>query len=196
MNLGTTTLETMILMTKHRSDGFRYMANRLLKINSPLIVETGCARWHNNFEGDGMSTLIWDSIANQTNGQVITVDLSKDSVEYCKSQVSNKTIIHCADSVPFLQNLENTLLDTNQFIDLLYLDSYDIDFDNPHNSSLHHIFELLSIKKVLRPGSIVAVDDNIEHKGTWVGKGLYVAEWMQQLNKRKVYNGYQWIWEW
>ena len=53
------TLDEMIGKTGKRQASFNMMMNHLNK-QSALIVETGCAREENNFDGDGMSTLIFD----------------------------------------------------------------------------------------------------------------------------------------
>ena len=189
-------LEEMLSLVGIRQDGFRLMVDAMSKIQAPLIVETGCAREENNFKGDGMSTLIWDAVANRTNGIVISVDLSPVAVAFSSSNVGPRTKVYQSDSVALLRDVEADLINSEKKIDLLYLDSYDFDAQNPHPSSLHHIFELLSIKQALRPGTLVAVDDNFEHNGQWIGKGAYVAQWMANVNKKMVYRGYQWIWEW
>lgn len=189
-------LEQMLSLVGHRHDGFTCMVDAMLKLKEPLIVETGCARQVNNWQGDGMSTLIWDRVAERTNGSVLSVDLSKEAVDFATSLVGPKTKVHASDSVVFLRDLETDLIKTGKTIDLLYLDSYDFDVNNPHPSSLHHIFELLTIKQALRPGTLVAVDDNFEHNGHSMGKGAYVSQWMNNVNKHMVYRGYQWIWEW
>lgn len=190
------TLEEMIPLLGIRTDGFKIMIDHLMQIQSPLIVETGCARQENNFNGDGMSTLIWDRVVDRTNGEAHSVDINPLSVNFARSKVGPRTKVHCADSVNWLQQAENELIGMNRRIDLLYLDSFDLDDQNPHPSSLHHIFELLSIKSALRPGTLVAVDDNGMVNGVPTGKGTYVAQWMATNNKRFVYQGYQWIWEW
>lgn len=38
------TLDEMIEMTGVRKDGFRLIVDHLLNVESPVIVETGCAR--------------------------------------------------------------------------------------------------------------------------------------------------------
>jgi hypothetical protein len=73
----------------------------------------------------------------------------------------------------------------------------DLDPQQWHNSALHHVYELLSIKGSLAPGSLVAVDDNlITEDGNSVGNGFFVAQWMQAARKKMIYQGYQFIWEW
>lgn len=197
------TVDEMLELVDKRQDGFKLMINAMRQLHEPLIVETGCCREENAFKGDGMSTLIWDGIVNEKNaGQVYSVDLSPEAVIFASNKVGGRTSVFNGDSIQFLSKLEQDLLNANRTIDLLYLDSYDFDVNNPHPSSLHHIFELLSIKGALRKrsdsrrGTLVAVDDNFFHWGQWMGKGIYVAGYMNAVGKPMVHQGYQWIWEW
>ena len=75
-------------------------------------------------------------------------------------------------------------------IDLLYLDSFDINFNKPHPSMLHHIKELCAIIGRLEKGAIIVVDDNIEKSG----KGGYVADFMENLGYKKIIDEYQIAW--
>ena len=62
------TLSEMLDRTDKRQPGFNIMIEHLRSCKYPLIVETGVSRQENNFSGDGMSTLIWDAVANETSG--------------------------------------------------------------------------------------------------------------------------------
>jgi hypothetical protein len=89
----------------------------------------------------------------------------------------------------------------SKILDLLYLDSFDLDVQNPHPSSLHHIFELTAIKASLKKGAMVVVDDNIwctnqtTNESKIVGKGDYVDQYFKMLGIEKIYEGYQWVWK-
>lgn len=178
--------------TGKRAESFALMLNSLATVPSPLIIETGCARQEDNFTGDGMSTLLFDTyIGERGEGEFLSVDISQENVNFANSVVKN-SVVHCSDSVAFLYNVAKYCKDTNRFVDLLYLDSFDFDPGNPHPSSLHHIFELTAIMPALRPGTVIAVDDNFDN----IGKGGYVKEFMDLLGKERVYSGYQWVWVW
>jgi len=150
-----------------------------------LIVETGCSRTENNYKGDGMSTVLFDEFVNFYDGKVISVDINKTHCDFARPLVSSKTEIFCADSVKFLWRLN-----PQTEIDLLYLDSFDINFNKPHLSMLHHIKELCAIIGRLKNGTIIAIDDNIEK----AGKGGYIADFMENLGYKKIINGYQIGW--
>lgn len=190
------TLEQMLKRTNQREESFRIMINHLRTNSYPLIVETGISRQEDNYAGDGMSTLIWDTVINDIDGTLQCVDIDANACRFVKDRVSHRTMIYCGDSVKFLESKEREYEKLSRKIDLLYLDSYDLDINNWHPSAQHHIYELLAIKGALRPGTLVAVDDNLVIDGKHVGKGTYVAEWMDRVGKKMVYRGYQWIWEW
>ena len=190
------TLREMIDRTEKRKEAFELMVSHLRQCRYPLIVETGISRQENNFNGDGMSTPIWDALCNEVEGTLHCVDIDPLACRFAKDRTGDRTMIYCGDSVQFLESKEREYEKLTRKIDLLYLDSYDIDVNNWHPSAQHHIYELLSIKGALRPGTLVAVDDNLIINGQHVGKGTYVAEWMEKVGKRMIYQGYQWIWIW
>ena len=81
-------------------------------------------------------------------------------------------------------------------IDFLYLDSYDIERDNPHPSQLHHVKELCAVIRHLRKGSIICVDDHDAFfTGGKIGKGNYVKEFMEAIGAELLYEGYQIVWK-
>jgi len=178
----------MLSITGKREPSFRIMVEFLKTIKRPIIVETGCARVDNNFEGDGMSTLIFDAFVEENGGNFYSVDISNDSVAFAESKVTSvQTQIYCEDSVGFLNKFSAILS-----IDLLYLDSYDLDPENPHPSSLHHIHELLAVSKCLKKGTMIVVDDNLNDE---IGKGKYIAEYFSKIGVPMIYSGYQQIWK-
>jgi hypothetical protein len=92
------------------------------------------------------------------------------------------------DSVRVLSSL-------NLKVDLLYLDSFDLELNNPHPSQLHHLKELTSSIQLLKPGTLIAVDDHRLPEGI-IGKGKYVDEYLSQIGCRKIHDGYQLIYLW
>lgn len=183
-------LQELVNKTTKRAPSFAMMINHVGNINDPLIVETGCARQEDNFEGDGMSTTIFDTFVDYHGGEFYSVDINPENVRFAVSK-SKKAKISCSDSVKFLHQQAKVWTSQNRKIDLLYLDSFDFDMSNPHPSSLHHIFELTAIMPCLKEGTMICVDDNF---GT-IGKGGYVKEFMDLLGCQREYDGYQWVWK-
>lgn len=165
---------------------FKYLESQNKEFYS--IVETGMARQPGNYGGDGMSTLLFDKFISHHDGEVRSVDLDKNAIKLCKPLVSKKTKLFQGDSVEFLFNLSSTDIK----IDLLYLDSFDIDWSNPHPSAFHHMKEMLAIMPKIKPSTLIVVDDNLPG----VGKGQYVREFMDNIGKKPYFDEYQvgWIW--
>ena len=169
------------------------------------IVETGCARAEDNWRGDGQSTILFDRFVNHWDGSVLTVDINAEACSRLRARVSSKVSVTCLDSVAFLRELARH---EQLKIDLLYLDSFDLDWQHPHPSALHHLHELCAIMPRLGRGSLVVVDDSprnvamAQNKGKQVvlrdhgvaGKGGYVAEFFGKIGCTPVIEGYQHGW--
>lgn len=173
-----------------RKDTFLKMFKYLESLNkdSYFIIETGTTR-KDSMDGDGSSTILFDEFAKIYPGtKVISIDICKHHCDYAKTRVSDTVEIICSDSTLALFNIakDNSLPN----IDLLYLDSFDMDWGNPHPSSMHHIKEFISIQPKLAKGSLVVVDDNANNKG----KGQYISEYMVDINQDKYFDEYQIGW--
>lgn len=158
------------------------------RTNKPIIVvETGSMRKSSfRFSGDGSSTLIFNHFVDATKGVVYTVDLDF----MCKEIIENiyklkNTHSYTMDSVEYLRNFPNP-----QDITILYLDSYDVDFNNPAPSAEHHLKEIEVVFDKLTPGTIIVVDDNKVIDGVPRGKGYLVENFLKDKNTKLVYDGY------
>lgn len=176
-----------LLPLSHRKSTFRQMFAYLYELNRPhyIIVETGCARSPElNWSEDGMSTVLFDFFILLFGGSLISIDINEESIRSSISHTSTNVNYMCGDSIPILYKLRNHPQLTH--IDLLYLDSYDIDWDNPHLSALHHLKELCAIQP-LGAQSMVVIDDNRDT----VGKGQYVAEYFAAIGLTSYFQNYQ-----
>ena len=183
----------------HRMMGFDYIFNYLSRIKEPLIVETGCARQDNNYEGDGQSSLLFDKYIAERGGHFITVDIAEESIQYCKSKMTSEhSLVVKNDSVSFLQQLNQKLISDGKKIDFLYLDSFDAPRDQPdvvYNSALHHLYELMTIMPSLAQGALIGVDDNWNEDGKMKGKGQLIADYMSKIGNEPTLNLYQIFWK-
>lgn len=173
--------------------------------SSYSIVETGCARTENNWSQDGQSTILFDRFVSHHDGAVLTVDIDNDACTRLRRRVSGKVTVNCSDSIAYLRSLA---VAGGLDIDLLYLDSHDLDWRNPHPAALHHLHELCAIMPLLASGTLVVVDDTarnqalvrfkgremIVHDYGVAGKGGYVAEFFSKIGCAPVIQGYQHGW--
>jgi len=164
-----------------------------------FIVETGCMRADHGqlaLGDDGASTYIFDDFINYYDGEVASVDINPDNVAHAQKMVSDKTQVYCSDSVEFLWNIPS-----KRKIDLLYLDSFDFEPEDPIPSQKHHLKELTAVMKNLRKGSIIIVDDNLNApEFEWFtkiaqgGKAGFVKEFMKDIGAELLLDEYQIIW--
>ena len=180
-----------------RQRGFDFAFRTLQTVEQSFIVETGCARVANNYEGDGLSSLLWDAYINEYGGLLHTVDLSPDSVRFCKHHVSDKSVVIHSDSITYLKTLNEELQEKNKKIDFLYLDSFDAPKKEPdiwRKSALHHLYEFLTIRPSLKKVALIGVDDNWLEQGAPAGKGTMILDYMNQIKNPPVFAEYQLFW--
>jgi len=151
--------------------------------DAPRIVETGTVRQIGNWLGDGQSTIVWNHYAAQTDGVVVTIDIDPVGAHLVDTLGLSHTTPVTADSVDTLRSMSGA-------VSFLYLDAYDIDFSKPEPAQKHHLQEICAAWHLLRKGSLVAVDDNMDH----AGKGMLVAEFLQSHNAVELLQSYVRIW--
>ena len=61
-----------------------------------------------------------------------------------------------SDSVEYLSSMNKADI---KELDVVYLDSYDVDLNNPEPSENHGYNEFRSIEKYLKSGCLIAIDD-------------------------------------
>jgi hypothetical protein len=161
---------------------FTHLRERAIRHAPLVLVETGCVRYRDlNWIGDGCSSILFHAFSVSTKSQFISIDIERSHCEIARQYCPGATFI-CDDSVQALHHLRATV----PRIDLLYLDSYDVDWGNPHPSALHHLNELCAASPMLPTGSLVFVDDN---KGG-IGKGMYVRQYMKRIGATQISDDY------
>lgn len=158
--------------------------------NPPVIVETGTYREQDNYTGDGCSTLLFDNFIDCFGGTLYSVDIDPKACELARGAVKHAEIIE-SDSVEFVGTLWGGC-------DLLYLDSYNIEnWNDDWAPASHHLKELFAAKNIIRPGTLIVVDDNIMHNNKRMGKGRLIYELMDALGIEPMFDLYQigWVWE-
>jgi hypothetical protein len=192
-----------------RSNTFRKIFEHLESLGSetPLIVETGCAREKDNWSGDGQSTLLFDSyLAFKGSGQLFSVDIDPDATRFAREATGERTHVETSDSVPYLHKLCMQFMAQGRIPDVLYLDSYDVNFLNAVNSAVHHLKEFCAIRPCLGPDTLVVIDDCPKHLLGWQtgdnaycvvgiagdgGKGRYLIDYLRATGATVQFEEYQ-----
>jgi predicted O-methyltransferase YrrM len=169
-----------------RAQGFRIIFERLrskFQANGPLtLVETGCVRHLDNWQGDGNSTILFAEFAKRTGSIFYTIDINPAHCKLARQICPTATVL-CGDSVEVLYGLRFLLTQ----IDFLYLDSFDVDWQNAFPSALHHLKEFCAAAPLLHSGALIVVDDNVNG----VGKGMYISDFMKSVKANLFLNDYQ-----
>jgi hypothetical protein len=176
-----------------RAEGFKIIFSLLEEKNqsSYFIVETGTLRHPGDWKA-GQSSMLFEEFVKFHGGKVESVDINQKACAAAESVLdSNFTKVNLGDSVEFL-----TKGDWHN-VDLFYLDSYDVKWEAPMPSATHHLNEFLAVEKYMKPGIILALDDNSffrdENKRT--GKGMLVYEYLKNKGIVPLYDNYQIIYK-
>jgi hypothetical protein len=191
LNINATGVENILAHGMYnRAIGFDIMWRLLLNQKSKdfNIIETGTLRTPNNWT-DGQSAALFTRFVEHHSGHVRSVDIDSKACDTSRNFINSKQFsVSCGDSVTWLAQQK----DLDQ-VDLFYLDSYDVDWNNDSASADHHLQEFKIIEPYLKSGAVVAIDDN----SRWVnnncrtGKGRAVVEYLNGQGQVPIYDEYQ-----
>lgn len=186
-----------------RAETFAKMFEHLDALDRPVtIIETGCARRDQtdmeSWKGDGCSTVLFDVYVETRRclgDQLFSVDIDPAAVRACERQ-TKFALIENQDSIQFLKGIGQHFPDG---VDLLYLDSFDFSPADPLPAAIHHHAELMAAMPMIRPHTLVVVDD------AWAtmddstrlevgGKGFMVARHMLLCGADLKFCAYQSGW--
>ena len=181
-----------------RAKTFRKIFEYLDQQSGPILI---------NWAGDGQSTVLFDRYvtARGPDSHVHAVDISGDSVMACRGMVGEQTTVHLQDSVKFLDELARDADGLRP--NLVYLDSYDLDWDYWFPSAAHCLKEFAAITPLLNPDTLLVTDDSppVTHilesgertiiaPGKIAGKGRLLAEYADQIGVAPYFAQYQAGW--
>lgn len=173
----------------YRSSSFTKAFEHLAGTQQPHIVETGSWRndsvEHEKHFGDGASTWLFNWFLRFHGGSGVTIDLSESCTELCRRRCEMFESI-TGNSIAVLPQLRKPA-------DLLYLDSYDLDWNNDTPAAVHHLKELFAASHLIGPNTLIMVDDNQVSDGTVTGKGRLVHELLTEMGVPALHTGYQMI---
>ena len=173
-----------------RAEGFNLVFAYLESLEQEQyhIIETGTLRNPGNWK-DGQSARLFTEFVDHHSGSVRSVDIDPSAVNSARNAIQSTNFEStCMDSVIYLA----TQLDLDR-VDLFYLDSYDVKWNDDHLSAEHHLREFQVIEPNLKPGSMVVIDDNSRflESNCRTGKGHYIADYLQAKGHEPLYDAYQ-----
>lgn len=147
---------------------------------SPIIVETGCVRAYNDWQGAGASTPIFARFAQMKGGKFTSIDNDFNHVTFAKNMLHSYSLpgeVICERGSTAIAKFDK--------IDLLYLDSMDTEHEAHADCNLE---EFQAAEKALHKNSLVLIDDTPSL--TW-GKGTKTIPYALERGWRILYAGYQ-----
>jgi hypothetical protein len=132
-----------------------------------IILETGSSAWGVN------SSLLFDSYVGNFGGEFWTVDNRILPVLQLRSRLNSRSKACCDDSVRFLARWAQPQFARQ--VNLVYLDSWDLNIHNPLLAANHGLQEFLAIRPSLVHGSILLVDDTPASIEYFQGADFFLA---------------------
>jgi len=189
---------------------FEFLCQQPNQQDGLTIIETGSLRPGGyDMPGDGQSTLLFDHFCRWHNStrqkpfkhtELFSIDINSNTTQHAHSKTSEYTKCINDDSINFLWNFQRTP-------SLVYLDSADINFHNPMESSIHHLKEFACVMRLLglphNHQTLICVDDNWfsdqdgripkNIKPSDVGKGKLIKELFASIGIKATHDNYQLI---
>ena len=176
--------EGLIGKLEHRYESITTVVKLLLKMERPVMVETGIMS-STLLHAQGCSSLIFAEVAKQTGGMLCSVDKNIDNIDWCMKFLWR----YYPDFFePFYKDSVSFLMDIVAYVDLLYLDSYDFYPGSEEDSRFHQLQEIKTAWSCLRSGSLILLDDvnpqrwfkeRLEGKDI-EGKSYYAHRWIME----------------
>ncbi len=158
------------------------LALKLLGEKPSRIIETGSSAWGAN------SSMLFDLYVSNFGGSFDTVDIRMDPAICLSNKCSNLSNFWCDDSVNWLSNLVKK---SSEEINLVYLDSWDLDPKDPLPPALHGLNEFLTLLPLLKRGCLVLIDDTPinAHYALPVHNDVWVNQWLKSKQKYRFSPG-------
>lgn len=170
-----------------RDEGFDLLLRvAARRFERPFLVETGCIRSEEDFQGDGVSTLLLGMFAASRQGELISIDHNREHCEFAR-----RTVAYLGQAVDVVESDSVEWLARNRRpIDLLYLDSSES--DQPGGAE-HVLAEIQAAQDQIHERSIVAFDDTCYANGYFLGPGALGAPWLIDRGWQILHSGHQTI---
>jgi hypothetical protein len=124
---------------------------RLLNQAPSLILETGSSAWGTD------SSRLFDAYVGAFGGRFWTVDIRIQPLMKLRGSLSPDSTLVVDDSVRFLKGWAKQ--NPGRQADLVYLDSWDLDVEDPVPAAMHGLAEFFAISPALGKGSLLLIDD-------------------------------------
>lgn len=130
---------------------FKELFKNMCEIKEPVIIETGIA------SSGTSSTYLFNEYIKKYGGRFFSVDTNRNLVDQHQGNMCPGTSLVCDNSVKFLNDWVK--INKEKKVDVVYLDSYDLDWYNYQPSAMHGLYEYIALIPSLQTGSLLLIDD-------------------------------------
>jgi len=128
---------------------FRELFKNMSTSRPLTILESGIA------SAGTKSTYLFNEFVRKYGGRFWSVDINNELVIEHQNKMCPATTLVCRDSVEFFTEWAKQ----GEAADVIYLDSWDLNFYNPVPAAVHGLNEYKAILPTVRPGSLLLIDD-------------------------------------
>lgn len=171
------------------------VALKNVNLENPVLVETGTSAYGTD------SSRLFDAFVDYHGGTFHSVDLDPVPSKRLIFQHSRQSHFYIGDSVNFLKD---ELGHQTKTVDLFYLDSFDVDWENPMAAAQHGLAEYKALYKYIKTGTVLVIDDTpatieyipkhfhkntlkfLEEYGVLPGKGALILKELQEIKSVQV----------
>lgn len=129
---------------------FKDLFNEMNEKSNLIILESGIA------SAGTQSTYLFNEYVRKYGGRFWSVDINSHLVDIHRGNMCPATTLICNDSVTFFKDWVKY---ENKKPDVIYLDSYDLDFYNPTPSGLHGLNEYKALLPSIKKDTLLLIDD-------------------------------------
>jgi len=132
---------------------FKKLFENIVNIKEPIILESGISCYGTH------STHLFNEYIRKYGGRFWSVDIRPELVESVRGNMCPGTQLVCDDSVKFFNNWVQISKDYNITPDVIYLDSFDLDYYNYIPSAEHGLKEYKALTSTFRKNTLLLIDD-------------------------------------
>ena len=130
---------------------FRELFKQMDNKKNLNILESGISSAGTN------STYLFNEYIKKYGGKLWSVDINKNLIDTHQGNMCPGTTLVCNDSIKFFNEWCNTHKGVQA--DVIYLDSWDLDWYDPHPAAMHGLNEYLSLLPSYNKNTLLLIDD-------------------------------------
>ena len=128
---------------------FKKLFKEMEGLKNPYILESGIASAGTN------STYLFNEYVKKYGGHLWSVDINKNLIDINQGNMCPATKLICDDSVSFFSKWSQS-----NKADVIYLDSWDLNWYDPHPAAMQGLNEYLSLLPSYKKNTLLLLDDS------------------------------------